>query len=417
MLTLDEIRLTIKTGLTRAVVGRRARAGDLLCQLMLHQHLDDPYPVYERIRAQGELYRSQMGFRVLSSHALCAQVLRDPAFVPRQASAPAEETGKEAGDDGGFLDMEAVDHLRWRRLVAPAFRPKMMAMYRERVEKLAHQLLDKASERDGFDLVTDYAAPLPIVVISNLLGIEDIDVPRFSHYGLVTARAIDGIRSVRQAREYKTAMRELHTLFTDLVERRRRVPGDDLISTLLGGEDGAAISDSELVGTCQLLLTAGFETTTNMVGNAVFHLLRHPDQWRLLTGDPDLAKQTVEETLRYDPPIQFSVRSAYDGVELAGERLEAGQVLMLVLAAANRDPDVYPSPDRFDITRTDRPEHLAFLSGAHYCVGAPLARMEGEVALRTLAERMPELRAVGTPTRRPTAALRGLLHFPVQSGR
>jgi cytochrome P450 len=350
---------------------------------------------------------------------LCSKVLRDPAFVRRNTAeatgeAPARDDGGVADD--GFLGMEAADHLRWRRLVAPAFRPKMLNRYRSQAEKVVHRLLDDATRRGEFDLVRDFAAPLPITIISEMLGLTDIDVPRFAHYGLVTARAIDGVRSVAQARELREANRDLDAMFTELVRRRRREPGDDVVSALLAGGNDEVISGKELVGTCQLLLTAGFETTTNMLANAMYQMLRNPSQWQLLAEDPDLAPQAVEEVLRYDPPVQYSVRAAHQPVDLDGGELPAGSVFILLLAAANRDPDIYPFPHRFDITRTQRTEHLSFLSGVHYCIGAPLARMEGEIALRALVERARTLRMAGPVRRRPTAALRGLLDFPVRVG-
>lgn len=254
-------------------------------------------------------------------------------------------------------------------------------------------------------------------MISELLGITDVDVDRFAHYGLVTGRAIDGVRSVRQATEFREAAGELDAMFTALVRKRRDEPGDDLVSDLLMPQGDERLPEQEIIGTCQLLLTAGFETTTNLVSNAVLRLLSDREQWDALVADPKLAPAVAEESLRYDPPVQYSIRVVRDAMDLGGAPLPPGTVLMLVLAAANRDPDVFPDPHRFDITRSDAGQHLAFLSGAHYCVGAPLARMEADVALGVLAERLPELRRAGRLRRRPTAALRGLLNLPVSSGR
>ncbi|WP_416969930.1 cytochrome P450 [Streptomyces sp. 4F14] len=405
---------TAKRQLRRANVWSMARRGDLVGQLMLHERLEDPYPLYERIRAQGPLYRSGLGLHAVTSHDLCTRVLRDPAFARRNEEPARVTPPGEQGPSGdtNFLQEELSDHMRWRRLVAPAFRPRKIGEYRRRTEEVAHRLLDQALAKGEFDLVTDFASPLPITVISELLGLTDVDVELFAHYGLITGKAIDGIRSNRQAREFRTAVRELDELFAGLVRKRRDEPGDDLVSELLKPQGDQALPEREIVGTCQLLLTAGFETTTNLVSNAALRLMADPVQWEKLVADPELAPAAAEESLRYDPPVQYSIRVAREEFEAAGRRLPPDTVLMLVLGGANRDPDVFVDPHRFDITRPDATSHLAFLSGAHYCVGAPLARMEADVALKALAERVPGLRPAGRPVRRPTAALRGLLHLP-----
>lgn len=411
-----ELRQATKLQLRRAVLFGQARRGDLVSSLFLHEHIDDPYPLYERMRERGPIYRSRMGVHAVTSHALCSTVLRDPAFARRnEGGAQPDQSGPD--DSESFLDGELSDHMRWRRLVAPAFRQAKIGEYRRRTEEVAHRLLDAALAKGEFDLVTDYASPLPITVISELLGLSDVDVHRFAHYGFVTGKAIDGIRSVRQAREFRHAAAELDEIFKDLVRRRLDEPGDDLVSELLREHGGERLPEREIVGTCQLLLTAGFETTTNLVSNAVQRLLGDRPQWDKLIGDPDLAAATAEESLRFDPPVQYSIRVARDAFELGGERLGKGTILMLVLGAANRDPATFDDPSRFDITRSGQSQHLAFLSGAHYCVGAPLARMEADVALRALVDRAPELVAVGPAVRRPTASLRGLLHLPVAANR
>lgn len=424
----EKLRSAARLQYKRAVLWSHARRGDLVCRLMLHEHLADPYPLYEGIRAEGPVYRSRAGVQAVTAHELCGQVLRDSAFGRRNEDAgtaepaadgpPAAADARAGGGNASFLDGEVADHMRWRRLVAPAFRTRKIAEYRHRTEEVAHRLLDAALDRGGdFDLVTDFASPLPITVISELLGITDVDVDRFAHYGLVTGRAIDGVRSVRQATEFREAAGELDAMFTALVRRRRDEPGDDLVSDLLRPQGDERLPEQEIIGTCQLLLTAGFETTTNLVSNAVLRLLSDREQWEALVADPKLAPAVAEESLRYDPPVQYSIRVVRDTLHLGGVTLPSGTVLMLVLGAANRDPDVFPDPHRFDITRPDAGQHLAFLSGAHYCVGAPLARMEADVALSVLAERLPELRRAGRLRRRPTAALRGLLNLPVSSGR
>ncbi|MCX4692908.1 cytochrome P450 [Streptomyces sp. NBC_01408] len=412
-----DLRRNTRIQLRRAGVWTKARRGDLVGKLLLHERLADPYPLYEQMRTQGTVYRSRTGVHAVTSHELCTKVLRDPAFG-RRNDEPARVTapdGQGPAPDSSFLQEEVSDHMRWRRLVAPAFRPRKIVEYRQRTEEVANRLLDAALAKGDFDLVTDYASPLPITVISELLGLTDIDVELFAHYGLVTGKAIDGVRSARQANEFRTAVRELDALFAGLVRKRRAEPGDDLVSELLRPQGEDALPEREIVGTCQLLLTAGFETTTNLVSNAVLRLRENPEQWEKLVADPGLASAAAEESLRYDPPVQYSIRVVRERFEVADETLLPDTVLMLVIGAANRDPEIFSDPGTFDITRPDAGSHLAFLSGAHYCVGAPLARMEAEVALRVLAERVPDLRVTGPVRRRPTAALRGLLHLPVRA--
>jgi cytochrome P450 len=207
----------------------------------------------------------------------------------------------------------------------------------------------------------------------------------------------------------------LERLFEQLFEQRRREPAEDVISSVVAAE-GDAIAPAEMVPICVLLFIAGFETTVNLVSNAVLALLAHPEQWAALRADPALAAGAVEEVLRYDPPVQRTGRVALGDVELDGVTVRRGEYVVTLTAAANRDPDAYPDPARFDITRAAPVEHLAFSSGIHYCLGAPLARIEAAVALAALAERLPGLRVTGRVVRRNASTIRGPLHLPVVAG-
>jgi cytochrome P450 len=324
-----------------------------------------------------------------------------------------------AGSGGAglsFLELNPPDHTRLRRLATPAFSPKQMAGYAARIEKTVHQLIDDLPQTGRVDLVPAFAAPLPIAVITDLLGVPNTHVDDFARWGATIGSALDGIKSVRHARALMQANAGLEALFAELFELRRRDPAEDVISTIVAAE-GDRIASIEMVPMCVLLLIAGFETTVNLISNGVLALLDHPDQWAALRADPGLAANTTEEVLRFDPPVQRTGRVALHDVDLDGTPIRKGQFVATLIGGANRDPDVYADPARFDITRTLPVEHLAFSSGIHYCLGQPLARLEATTAFAALAERLPELRRAGRVVRRNAATIRGPLHLPVQPGR
>jgi cytochrome P450 len=319
--------------------------------------------------------------------------------------------------DLSLLTTDPPDHTRLRRLAQPAFAPRRLAQYRAVTEEVAAGLLDDAlarGRREGrFDLVHDLASPLPITVISALLGVPEVDRERFARWGRALGSALDGVRSPAHAHQLAATTADLRRLFGALLDERRRAPGEDVISALATAVDGERATADEALALAQLLLVAGFETTTNLIGNAVRALLAEPAQWAALATDPALAAAAVEETLRFDPPVQLTARVAHEDIELGGVPLRRDSGVLVLLAAAGRDPLAHPDPDRFDLAREQTAPHLAFSGGAHYCLGAPLARLEGEVALRLLAERAPELRTAGRPVPRVATVLRGPLRLPV----
>jgi cytochrome P450 len=412
---------------------------DQLALLTLRPGRADPYRSYERLRAGGPLTQTRLGNWASTSYRICDSVLRDrrfgvtpggdPGGAPEDAAADATAAaaggsaapGESAEADLSFLDLNPPDHTRLRRLAAPAFSPKAVAAYTGRIEQVVGSLLDAASAASaagrvgGFDLVSAFAAPLPIAVITDLLGIPDSDTATFSRYGVIIGSALDGIHSLRHAAQLQRADAELRDLFEHLFELRRREPRDDIISRLVGAE-GDQISPAEMIPMCTLLLIAGFETTVNLISNGVLALLDHPQQWRALCADPhDMAAKAVEETLRFDSPVQLTSRVALEPLELAGQQVRKGQQVFTLLGAANRDPGVYDRPATFDITRDNPAPHLAFSSGIHYCLGQPLARLEATIALRALAERMPGLRRTGRVKRRNATVIRGPLSVPVMT--
>ena len=415
---LRRIRTAGRTAAGRATFWALARSGDLLARFLEPGAPDDVYALYERMRASAPVYRSRTGALAVTSHALCTAVLRDPRFLLRDRQNRAADFDPFTSDATGplaesFLEQDPPDHTRLRRLVAPAFRPTVIRGYRERIENLAHDLLDRALARKSFDLIADFAAPLPITVITELLGIPDVDTARFARYGAVVGSSIGGVFSVRQAAQLQAATADLAALFVALERFRRNDPGDDVLSLLTAAHGEGRLDVDELVATCGLLLIAGFETTVNLIGNATVALSRHPEQWELLRVEPGRAAGAVEETLRFDPSVQATVRTPHEPVDLAGHPVAPDTRVMLLLGAAGRDPAVYPEPSTFDISRAGGPEHLAFSSGIHYCLGAHLARLEGEVALQVLAARLPELRLAGGARRRPGNAIRGYASLPM----
>jgi cytochrome P450 len=380
---------------------------DPLALLRLRQGRADPYPLYERIRAGGTLVPTRLGNWMTTSHRVCGSVLRNRRFG----------VYAEDGFDGSFLSKDPPDHTRLRRIAQPAFSPKAMAGYRDRIERTVGELLDTAAARGHFDLVSALAAPLPIAVITDLLGIPDADADDFARYGAAIGSALDGIKGLRHAAQLQADAVKLQQLIESLFELRRREPADDVISRLVAAE-GDQVQPAEMFPLCVLLLIAGFETTVNLIGNSVLALLGHREQWQDLCADPQaLAARAVEETLRFDPPVQLTERVALEPLELEGRPIRTGEHVVTLLGGANRDPEVYPEPGTFSIHREAPAEHLAFSSGPHYCLGQPLARLEVTITLRMLAERIPGLALAGPVRLRDTMTIRGPLHLPVTAGR
>jgi len=390
---------------------------------------EDPFPVYEQLRAGGPIVGAGQEW-VSTDHAACNAILRDRRFGVRSSGDPGPTSEDTSGNtlDLGFLEREPPDHTRLRRLAAPAFRPKMMTGYAERIADFTRDLITgierrAAAEPDRrFDLIADFAAPLPIGVITTLMGIPDADVDRLSRHGTVVGSALSGIDTPAAAAALAAANAELHQLFSELIPLKKAHPGDDVISYLVAASpDG--ITPYELHTTARLLLIAGFETTVNLIGNGVAALLDHPDQWELLRAEPDRAPDVVEEILRYAPPVQNTSRWTHEPVTVAGVDMPANSWVLLLLAAANRDPRVFGDPSTFDITRPREAEHLAFSSGIHYCLGAPLARLEAQIAFTELAARLPNLRRPvptgspeDTPSWRASRVIRGYARLPLLAG-
>jgi pimeloyl-[acyl-carrier protein] synthase len=378
----------------------------------------DPYPTYRRLRELDPVHWSlPHGVWFLTRHADCDALLRDRRF-----SAERERT-LQAGRAGArnrpvyrsMLFLDPPDHTRLRTLVSKAFTPRMVEALRPRIRSIAAELLDRAAATDEFDLVSAFAYPLPVTVIAEMLGVPVEDHARFQEWSAILAQNLDPMdaTATADADQVHDARAALFAYLGAIVEQRRREPRDDLITALVAVEErGDVLSLTELLMMCNLLLIAGHETTVNLIGNGVLALLQHPDRLERLRAQPDLAPSAIEELLRYASPVQFTARVALEDVRIDGHPIRAGQPVVAMLAAANRDPAVFADPDRLDLERDPNP-HLAFGRGIHHCLGAPLARLEGQIAISLLLERFPRLRLAGEPVLRPNLVLRGLERLPV----
>jgi len=405
--------------IARAVVAERYRTG-LLFNPLFGKARRDPYPMYRRLRERDPVHRSYVikGW-VLTRHADCVELLRDTRFSaddrhyvdhPRM-HASAIRSGlvdPDAPQEPVMLRRDPPDHTRLRGLVNKAFTPRAVEKLRPRIETLADELLAGLAARGSCDLIADFAVPLPVTIIAEMLGIPAKDRELFKRWsdhlvGFLDPQASPGAAVLRRTVE------EFFEYLTRIIEERRSKPADDLLSALvLAEEEGDRLSAGELLGTVALLLAAGNETTTNLIGNGALALLRNPEQLDRLRAEPDLMPAAVEELLRWDSPVQLTMRIPTEDLEFAGARFRRGQGIIAVLAAANRDPDVFDAPERLDIGREDN-RHLSFGQGVHFCLGAQLARLEADVAFAGLLRHFPDLRLASTQvTWRRFTFLRGL---------
>jgi len=313
-----------------------------------------------------------------------------------------------------LLVTEPPDHTRYRKLVSRVFSARAVEKLRGRTQQIATELLDQIDPRSPVDLVETYCSLLPVTVIAEVLGVPQRDRDKVLRLGAAAAPSLDLGLSWTKFRQVECALRDFDQWLGQHLDNLHRHPGDDLLSQLVTAqEDGVGLTDVELRSTAGLVLAAGFETTVNLLGNGIALLASNPEQRRLLAERDDLWPNAVEEVLRVDPPVLITGRMAMADTEVAGVPMRRGSVMVALLAGANRDPQVFPDPDRFDITRPNARDHLSFSAGRHFCLGAALARMEGEVGLRTLFERHPEPRVENGAVRRSTRILRGYEHLPV----
>jgi pimeloyl-[acyl-carrier protein] synthase len=383
------------------------------------EFIEDPYPTYRHLRAEDPVHHNPLGFWVLTRYEDVVTALRDPrlakeaiaAFVAARFGTPIPAVGLS------MLDRDPPDHTRLRGLVSKAFTPRVVEGLRPHIQNIVDGLLARVEGKHSMDLIEEFAYPLPVIVICQMLGVPVADRDQFRQWGLDIARGLDSIMlppDSEVGRRSTVARHALADYFRALIAERRAAPRRDMLSDLIAAEEaGDKLSVDELLATCILLLVAGHETTVNLIGNGTLALLRHPDQRQRLREDPGLIGSAVEELLRYDGPVQRTARIPSEDVTIGGRTIPKGELVMPFIGAADRDPAQFPEPDRLDIGRADN-RHIAFGWGIHFCLGAPLARLEGQIAIGTLIERLPKLAlATDSPEHRPSLTLRGLSSLPV----
>ena len=432
------LRWGLQHGLVRVLLGRAAREGDPQAQLILDPAVrDDPYPTQERVRERGPLVQGRLTW-VTASHAVCREVLRSPDFAASGGAQEAVSEGlppvarrlvrwaydaRSLGplDPPSMLVVEPPDHTRYRRLVSKVFTARAVEQLRPDVQAVADELLEEIAALPSgrpFDLVDRYATRLPVRVIAHILGVPASQHDTVLALGNAVAPSLDLGLTWRQYRAAQQGLHGFNAWLDGHLARLRAAPGDDLLSQLVHVEDeGARLDGLELRATAGLLLAAGFETTVNLLGNGAALLMADPSSRELLRAEPARWPDAVEEVLRFESPVQVSGRMAVRGTSVAGVPVAAGAHVTTLLAAANRDPAVFADPHRFDVTRGNAREHLSFSAGRHFCLGAALARVEGEVGLRSLFDRFPDLSAAPGAQRRSTRVLRGWERLPVTTGR
>jgi cytochrome P450 len=398
-----------------------------LVALLDPAHSADPYPGYARWRSRRPVWPVDERLSVVSSHAACDAALRDTRLGHAEAPAARRLISQAGGGEPGgappeperrsFLMMNPPDHTRLRRLVSRAFTPATVRRLAPRIEELTADWLAAAVDGDGpVDLVTTLAAPLPVAVISDLLGIPAADRQLLVTWSDALARGLDPaflVPADEVARQL-AARQEFAAYLADLARYRREKPGPDLLSALVQVRDsGDQLTDAELISTCVLLLVAGHETTTGLIGMGALALARRPREFAKLAAQPDLAGPAVEEFLRFDSPVQLTARFALADTAVGEVPVPAGSAVLLLLAAANRDPALCPDPDELRVDR-EPARHLAFGHGIHFCLGAPLARLEAQVVFRALAQNFTGIALAGEPAWKPTTVLRGLRRLPLE---
>ncbi|WP_445167493.1 cytochrome P450 [Mycolicibacterium sp. Dal123E01] len=412
-----------------------AESQALLLKLLDPAIRANPYPVYREIFDAGPMHMPESTLHVLSSFADCDDVLRHPDSCSDRMKSTATQRAVAEGQDmrpfgvPGFLFLDPPDHTRLRKLVSKAFSPKVVKALEPEIAGLVDGLLNKVEDTGQFDVIEALAHPLPVAVICRLLGVPVEDEPQFSSASTILAQGLDPFVTFTGANQGLEERMEaglwLRGYLRELLERRRSQPAEDLMSALISVEEsGDQLTEEEIVATCNLLLIAGHETTVNLIANGILAMLRHREHWTALSADPSRASAIIEETLRYDPPVQLASRVA--GADMTiGEspggqersdrgiiEVPKGDIMMILLAAAHRDPAVAERPDEFDPTR-DSIRHLAFGHGPHFCLGAPLARMEAAVALSAVTKRFPDARLAEEPIYKPHVTLRGMARLDV----
>ena len=389
------------------------------------RHLENPYPLYQQLRETDPVYWDERANSwVLTRYTDVAAVLRDPRYtvmgfmsntswIPEDMRPTLEPPLRAVSRQMLFQD--PPDHTRLRGLVAKAFTPRMIESLRPVIQRVTDELLDEAEAKGHMELIREFAFPLPAIIIATMLGVPPEDREKFNRWSSYFGRLLDGGDfSLESVFEAVSEVSDFLDYFRSIIHARRAVPKDDLMQAMIDAEEqGDALSEEELLGNCILILAAGHGTTTHLIGNGTLALLRHPDQAQVLREQPSLIQNAVTELLRYDSPVQLTSRRAKEALQIDGKQVSAGQEVIMLLGAANHDPEQFANPDQLLLTRQEN-RHLSFGLGVHFCLGAPLARVEGEIAFSTLFKRFPHLRLETEEVEwQPSIVFRGLKALPV----
>ncbi|MFN6552542.1 cytochrome P450 [Mycolicibacterium septicum] len=428
----ERIRWMALHGVVRGISAYGMRHGDPQARLIADPAVRaDPAPFADEMRRRGPIVRGR-ALLMTFHHDVATDLLRSDDFrvsrlggnLPKPLRWVADKT-----DTGSLhpllppslLAVEPPDHTRYRKLVSSVFTTRAVARLRERVQETANELLDAMDDDGVVDIVDRYCAQLPVAVISDILGVPDADRPQILRFGELGAPSLDIGLTWREYQEVNSGIRGFESWLTDHLRQLRRNPGEDLLSQIIQASDAGAagepLNEAELRALAGLVLAAGFETTVNLLGNGIRMLLDHPEHLTALAARPELWPNTVEEILRLDSPVLMSARVALRDTEVAGTPVQAGELVIVHLAGANRDPAMFADPHRFDIERDNAGRHLSFSGGRHFCLGAALARAEGQVGLQTFFDRFPDARAAGEGSRRETRILRGWSTLPIALGK
>lgn len=387
----------------------------------------DPYRRYRELRERSPVYlHPVLRIWMLTRYRDAVAVLGDRSFSVDRTQAPLfHRLVPEKRLDPEFfqavtrslLMIDAPDHTRLRNLVSKAFTPRVVERLRPRIQQIVDELLDRAEMQPQMEFMSGFAYPLPVIVIAEMLGVPTEDHEKFKLWSDGVAAILDLLQAPDGIRTAEAAYREFAAYFREIIALRRREPRDDLISALAAVEErGDTLSEAELLAICVLILGAGHETTSNLLGNGLLALLQHPAERRRLQDEPTLVASAVEELLRWNSPVQITDRVATEDCEIDGQRVKRGQLVAMVLGSANRDPEQFPDPDRLDLGRIEN-RHLAFGWGPHFCLGAAVARAEAQIAFSTLLRRFPDFGGdPATATWRPSMVLRGLTRLPIKLG-
>jgi cytochrome P450 len=399
--------------------------GHLLQVLITPEGQANPYPYYSLMREEARVYRTSFGPYCVNGYAESQAVLRDPRLgrgvgIEDSSMDIFGNTGSRRGEffDAGQHNMlmaDPPDHTRLRRLVSRSFTTRQVDRLRPAIHELVDTLLDDLARRGEVEFMSEFALPLPMAVIGELVGVPAEDRAGLQPKVRAAARGIEPVLTEEEIGVALDAMVELGTYFEAFLAERRREPRDDLMSALAeASEDNDQLTDEEILSTAILLFSAGFETTTNLLGNGLLALLTHPEQLADWRAHPEIAPSAVEELLRFDSPVQFNLRAALEPAELAGQPLERGDRIVVLQGAANRDPEEFERPDELDLRRSPNTP-LSFGWGIHHCIGAALARLEGEIAFNALLSRFDSIELLDEePQWRPGFTLRGLQSFPLR---